>query len=116
MNLKELKEKVDFYTNISENLENIEVCVTLVEPSIGGRAKSSIKTAVIGFDWEKNQFRLEPMEELVRKGRDLKTAIPIKERLSFDKTCKVYRCPICDGQVGKNDYFCKFCGQKFRER
>ena len=116
MNLIELKKSVDFVFEKVANPDEVSVCVTLVEPSIGGRAKTEVKYAVMGFDWEQNQFRIEPKDELVRKGRDLKIAIPVKERLSFDKTCKVFRCPICDGHIAKNDYFCRFCGQKLKER
>ena len=116
MNLKEFKEKVDFVFERAENPEEIDVCITLVEPSIGGRAKTNVDFAVRGFDWEVMQFRIEPHDELVRKGRDLVTAIPIRERLSFDKTCKVYHCPVCDSKINKNDNFCRFCGQKLKER
>ena len=116
MNLKELKDKVDFAFEKVENPEEVEVCITLVEPSIGGRAKMGVAFAVRGFDWESREFRIEPKEELVRKGRDLKTAIPIRERLSFDRSCKVYCCPTCDSKINKNDKFCRFCGQKSLER
>ena len=116
MTLKELRESIDLALSFQHDSEKNEVVITLVEPSVGGRANSKVRCAVNGFDWEKGQFRIEPVEELVRKGRDLKTAIPAKERLSFDKTCTVFRCPICDGKINKNDYFCRFCGQKLKER
>ena len=40
MNLKDLKENIDRVSNMYANLEEIEVCVTLGERSVGGRAKS----------------------------------------------------------------------------
>ncbi len=115
MKLIELKNKIDFICDRCENPKDIDVCITLVEPSVGGRAKVGVQSVNLGFDWEKNQLRIEPDKEIVRKGRDLQTVIPIKERFSFDKTCKVFRCPICDGHLNKNDRYCKFCGQRLKE-
>lgn len=114
MNLKELKEKIDFIYKTEKEPENVCVFVTLIEPSIGGRAKMEVKHINMGFDWEHSQLRIEPAEGLVRKDKDKQTAIPVKERLSFDKTCKVFCCPICDGHLNKNDKYCKFCGQKLK--
>ena len=112
MNLKDLKENIDRVSNMYANLEEIEVCVTLGERSVGGRAKSIIKYVYRGFDWESNQFRLEPSEILVRKFKDISSPVGIVERLSFDKTRQVFFCPTCGGNVNKSDKYCKHCGQR----
>ena len=64
MNLKELKNIVDFaIENLQhhQNPEEISVLITLSESSVGSRASSTIKYVGMGFDWEHGQFRIEPV-------------------------------------------------------
>jgi hypothetical protein len=114
MNLKELKMIVD---STIENLrfekpENVQVLITLSEMSMGPRASIAVRTAYLGFDWEHNQFRIEPVKALVTKGNNLtdtKSAI-----FWQSKGRKYYFCPSCHQNVAKNDYYCRHCGQKLK--
>ena len=70
MKLKDLKHKIDFiyeqYKNHPEIPDNLDVVVTTSEHSIGGRAKVDVRYASRGFDWERNQFRIEPACKLIK--------------------------------------------------
>lgn len=115
MNLKELKEIVDFeIKNLREyeKPEDISVLITLSESSMGARASSSIKYIGMGFDWEHGQFRIEPSLSLVRKGNALTDVKPVvKDDFSG---VKFWACPKCRLKVAKDDIFCRHCGQKLR--
>lgn len=70
MNLLELKNQVDFAIDnlhSSDNPEEIPVLITLSEPSLGARNSIGVKYVSIGVDWERNQFRILPETELVRR-------------------------------------------------
>ena len=43
------------------------VKITLAEESCGPRAWSLVSSAMLGFDWETGDFRIEPMQPLVKK-------------------------------------------------
>ena len=65
MNLKEFKERLDFLCKTRPNdLEQINVCITVSGHSIGGRPYSDVERVYLGFDWEHNQLRIEPEKEL----------------------------------------------------
>ena len=70
MKLKDLKHKIDFlykqYENHPEIPDDLDVVITTSESSIGGRAKVDVHYASRGFDWEHNQFRIEPEHKLVK--------------------------------------------------
>lgn len=67
MNLKELKDKVDNICEFCDNPEEIEVCITTSDNSVGPRAKVGIKNIYIGFDWEINQCRIDTKKEIISK-------------------------------------------------
>lgn len=66
MNLKEFKKRLDFLYKSVKDPEYVEVCITIKETAIGGRAKCGIKHITLGFDWEHNQLRIEPTETLFK--------------------------------------------------
>ncbi|AMN31106.1 hypothetical protein BFS06_14330 [Clostridium perfringens] len=112
MNLKELKESIDKIENHHKNIENISVLINLKESSIGPRAFSRIKYACLGFDWEENQFRIEPEFDLVKLGNSLNVE---KEKICREfNGRKYYACPKCKKKVAKGDKFCKHCSQKMK--
>ncbi|MFS0643835.1 hypothetical protein [Siminovitchia sp. 179-K 8D1 HS] len=114
MNLMELKTIID--TTIEhlcyEKPENVPVLITLSESSVGARASSAVRYAGLGFDWEHNQFRIEPSKTLVTKGNSL---TDVKE-----VTCRQYEgrnyyfCSRCQQKISKNDSFCRYCSQKLK--
>ena len=70
MKLKDLKYEIDFiyeqYKNYTEIPDDLDVVITTCEHSIGGRAKVDVCHASRGFDWEGNQFRIEPVCKLIK--------------------------------------------------
>ena len=67
MNLKQLKERVDFLYKQSRNPREDIVYITTSEHSIGGRAKCGIKNISLGFDWESHQVRIDPEVNLYKE-------------------------------------------------
>lgn len=115
MDLKELKAIVDFtieHLQSHQNPEEIQVLITLSESSIGARAASGVKFAGLGFDWEHNQFRLEPIKKLVAKGNNL-TDVKEVWCKEYDGR-KFYFCPRCQEKIAKNDMYCRYCSQKLK--
>lgn len=61
MKLKELKAEIDKLYNSNwpqDRIDNLDVVVITSEPSLGGRACSSVHHASKGFDWENYRFNL----------------------------------------------------------
>jgi len=114
VNLKELKTVVDSTIEHLhfEKPENISVLITLSEGSIGARASSGVKRVGLGFDWEHNQFRIEPNKALVTKGNNLSDVKSISCR-QYDGR-NYYFCPRCEQKISKNDFYCRFCSQKLK--
>ena len=116
MNLERLKEIVDFYYNKrnGELPKDIQVLITLKDPSIGGRAYSTIENISMGFDWEAGELRIEPQKHLFTDGNklsDVKTVI----QKEFNNR-KYYVCPTCFQKITKADYFCRYCSQKLKDK
>ena len=117
MNLKELKDNVDFTINNLNNYkkpEDISVLITLSETSVGARASSGIKYVGMGFDWEYGQFRIHPEKALVRQGKALNDIKPVYEHTPLNGGRKSYICNTCGRIVSKDDRYCKHCGQRLR--
>ena len=111
--LKELtvRDLKDIINHTNEDDLNARVVITLYEPSIGGRASTPIIMAHMGFDWETNQFRIEPKEAIARNKFSRDTPKDIK------KWRDGYFCPRCDGSLMKKEVkesrYCRRCGQRF---
>ena len=112
MNLKKLKDIVDFSTMQSKckDPEEISVVITLEESSVGCRAYSEICHAGMGFDWESNQFRIQPRKKLVTQGHTFNDPMPIIVKQYNGRN--FYKCPKCPNKVTKSDNFCRHCSQK----
>lgn len=108
LTVKDLKDIID---RTNENDLDARVVITLDEPSIGGRAFTSIIMAHMGFDWEAHQFRIEPKESLARNKFSRDTPRDIR------KWRDGYFCPKCDGSLMKKEVkegrYCSRCGQRF---
>lgn len=111
LTVKDLKDIID-HTN--ENDLDARVVITLDEPSIGGRAFTSIIMAHMGFDWETHQFRIEPKESIARNKFSRDTPRDIR------KWREGYFCPRCDGSLMKKEvkegHYCSRCGQRFSDK
>ena len=108
LTVRDLKKNLDY---INEDDLNARVVITLDEPSVGGRKGTGIIMAHMGFDWEDNQFRIEPKEKLSRNTFSRDTPKDIK------KWRDGYFCPRCDGSLMKKEVkesrYCRRCGQRF---
>ena len=106
--VKDLKDIID---RTNENDLDARIVITLDEPSIGSRAFTSIIMAHMGFDWENNQFRIEPKEPIARNKFSRDTPRDIR------KWRDGYFCPKCDGSLMKKEVkesrYCRRCGQRF---
>lgn len=110
--LADLKAYIDQIAETSnwENLDKIALYITLAENSIGSRAYETVRCVGMGIDWEHNQFRIEPTQNLVHKGNSIQDAKSIVCR-PYDGR-NYYWCPTCQGRVSKGDRYCRACGQK----
>ena len=108
LTVKDLKDIID---RTNENDLDARIVITLDEPSIGSRAFTSIIMAHMGFDWENNQFRIEPKEPIARNKFSRDTPRDIR------KWRDGYFCPKCDGSLMKTEVkesrYCRRCGQRF---
>ena len=115
MNLKELKSIIDQRMErlpSYQNPEEIQVRITLSEPSMGARASTEVKGIGLGIDWEAGQLRIEPKGALVKKGNslnDVKSAV----RKEYEGR-NYYLCPRCQQKISKTDLYCRHCGQKLK--
>lgn len=68
MNLKELKEQVDFLMkHYEKEAEELEVAIRLSDPSIGGSAFTKVHSIHKGIDWEGFRININPSEPIIRK-------------------------------------------------
>ena len=108
LTVKDLKDIID---RTNENDLDARIVITLDEPSIGSRAFTSIIMAHMGFDWENNQFRIEPKEPIARNKFSRDTPRDIR------KWRDGYFCPKCDGSLMKKEVkesrYCRRCRQRF---
>lgn len=116
MNLKELKEVVDFSMKQLQGTppEKVPVLVTLYERGIGPRAATKIKHAGLGFDWEMNQFRLESEELIVRKGNSIHDVKPVLSEEFNGRQHYFCSNEYCRSKIFKKDRYCRECGQKLK--
>lgn len=107
MNLEELQRIVNEAVSYTKDVhgieaEHVEVKLTLSEPSIRSRASSDVKTAYLGLDLEKGEFRIDPNDMLVSS-----------KRTTLHKVLKrLVNCEICDEAVCTTDNYCSSCGNK----
>lgn len=103
------------YVNYDKEMGKRLLLVTTADKSIGGRASVQIKGIYQGFDWEQGQIRIETDEQIIKKYNDRDAE---KDKWYFTEriTNKKYSvCSACHYRVGKNDNYCKHCGQKLSD-
>lgn len=113
--LKDLQENVnDVVSHLQgEKPEDIQVVISLKEPSIGTSAASPLSMAYKGFDWDSGRYILYAKDELIREHVSRDKVIPaVLRKYETD----LYFCQKCNCIVDEKDYFCKHCGQKMREK
>lgn len=103
------------YVNYDKEMGEKLLLVTTSDKSIGGRASVKIKGIYQGFDWEQGEIRIETDEQIIKKYNDRDVE---KDKWYFTEriTNKKYSvCSVCHYRVGKNDSYCKHCGQKISD-
>lgn len=104
-----LKQTNQMYTG---NIRDKEVLITIEGDSIGSRPYCKIQSAGFGFDWEHNQFRIEPSEKLFTKDNLSNVQLPKHIKI---KNKDFFTCRICNKKVETEDNYCKFCGTKLKK-
>lgn len=108
MNLAQLIGAVDFAKH-ERYPERVDVVITTRLPyaTVGQRAYTNVASVGMGFDWERNQFRIDPQEELmcvIHNGS--------QKVLELDGT---YFCQKCQRMIGVRRNidmnYCYHCGQ-----
>lgn len=113
MNLAELKESIDWeiaHLERYQQLNEIQVLITLKDRSVGGRASSAIRRIDMGFDWESGQLRIEPEQRLIAEAKSRSIAMPTVKAESGGVTFTA--CQKCMMKVAKDDGYCRHCGQR----
>ena len=108
MKLSELNNTIQRHLDCNGDAE---VVVTLSEPGIGRRAFSDIRSVNMGFDWETNQFRLEPDKKLTSYAKDRDNPQPALRITFKDGSRPIIKCPKCETKLRKDDRYCPRCGQ-----
>lgn len=106
MNLLELKTNVDKiikYLPKTFTPEQVPVYITLSEPSLGGRAFTSVSCVTMGGDWEHGQFRIQPEDKLVREST---------VKAIYEKVIDEFLCSNCKSFLQDNFIYCPKCGGK----
>lgn len=112
MNLVEFRDSINHSCSIHKNPEEVTVCITLSDRSIGPRANTGVRAVNLGFDWEANQFRVEPLDQIVRLGRSKEDEQQCLK--SFDKIMNktFFHCPRCEKIIRGKVRYCSSCGQR----
>lgn len=102
---------IDFNNQTSNSAlicPNASVLITLNENSIGSRACCGVIGGQLGFDWEFNQFRIEPELPLVKDILDRDTP---QNKIQW---LNIFYCPRCDLRIDATDKYCRRCGQALK--
>ena len=114
MKLTELKDSIEFA--MKHHPSDAEVVVSIDnERAVGARPFVNVSSAMVGIDWEANQFRIEPSEPVAKLGHtkdDQMTAWHNVYRYPNGKETHVYKCPMCEEQLKPRYKYCTMCGQR----
>ena len=119
LKLKEFKDAINFIYDSARDYDrdNLGVCISIDEPSVGASACVPVSSVFRGIDWEQGRVDINSGIPIVRKGRSMADAIEpwIHEYDYGDKRKTVIMdCKMCGGRVRKDDRYCSKCGQKLR--
>ena len=109
MNLAELARIINLHMQFETNPEEITVVITTHEPhaTCGARPCTGVASVGMGFDFEHNQFRINPEEDLMCIKHDGPQKVWEWKDMFF--------CPKCERKLSKRKNsdikFCSNCGQ-----
>lgn len=114
LTLQELYDAALRMLRIKKLKKDTPIMITTADRSIGGRAFVYATWIGKGFDWESGQIRINTDEKVLKykNGRDVAKSPIIRKYEQAGKKFVVRKCPACENKIGKEDRFCKYCGQK----
>ena len=115
INLGELKECIDNLCKF-QPLDS-PVLITTSDSSIGARAAVGVFMVCNGFDWEHGQIRIEPVEKLIKYGKDRDDIIaPHESVYEYPNGRKhtSFSCKRCGSILKKDGRYCGYCGQRYK--
>lgn len=114
LTLQELYDAALRMLRIKKMKKDTQIMITTADRSIGGRAFVYATWIREGFDWESGQIRIDTDEKVLKykNGRDAAKSPVIRKYEQAGKKFVVRKCPACENKIGKEDRYCKYCGQK----
>lgn len=114
LTLQELYDAASRMLRIKKLKKDTPIMITTADRSIGGRAFVYVTRIGEGFDWESGQIRIDADEKVLKykNGRDVAKSPIIRKYEQAGKKIVVRKCPACENKIGKEDRFCRYCGQK----
>lgn len=114
LTLQELYDAALRMLRIKKMKKDTPIMITTADRSIGGRAFVYATWIREGFDWESDQIRIDTDEKVLKykNGRDAAKSPVIRKYEQAGKKFVVRKCPACENKIGKEDRYCKYCGQK----
>lgn len=114
LTLQELYDAALRMLRIKKMKKDTPIIITTADRSIGGRAFVYATWIREGFDWESGQIRIDTDEKVLKykNGRDAAKSPVIRKYEQAGKKFVVRKCPACENKIGKEDRYCKYCGQK----
>lgn len=114
LTLQELYDAALRMLRIKKMKKDTPIMITTADRSIGGRAFVYATWIREGFDWESGQIRIDTDKKVLKykNGRDAAKSPVIRKYEQAGKKFVVRKCPACENKIGKEDRYCKYCGQK----
>lgn len=114
LTLQELYDAALRMLRIKKMKKDTPIMITTADRSIGGRAFVYATWIREGFDWESGQIRIDTDEKVLKykNERDAAKSPVIRKYEQAGKKFVVRKCPACENKIGKEDRYCKYCGQK----
>ena len=114
LTLQELYDAALRMLRIKKMKKDTPIMITTADRSIGGCAFVYATWIREGFDWESGQIRIDTDEKVLKykNGRDAAKSPVIRKYEQAGKKFVVRKCPACENKIGKEDRYCKYCGQK----
>ena len=114
LTLQELYDAALRMLRIKKMKKDTPIMITTADRSIGGRTFVYATWIREGFDWESDQIRIDTDEKVLKykNGRDAAKSPVIRKYEQAGKKFVVRKCPACENKIGKEDRYCKYCGQK----
>lgn len=113
-----LREHSHIYNTAAEyERDELEICISISEPSVGASACVPVASVYRGIDWEHHRVDINSAVSIVRKGKSIADVIePWVHEYDYEgkKKTVIMDCRMCGGRIRKEDKYCPKCGQKLK--